>query len=189
MPPIARGDDKVLVAVRVRPLNDAERANGGGEAWSVASGADNTISVISHGGSRSAHGTGTKGEVRMRVRVRACCFSVVVGSLVACVYDSWCALARHQQHHRYKQRRGNQTLTKDSLCITHHRRANLIIRTHSIACSMRRAIIAKYTKLRRNASSATSSKASTARCSPTGRRRAGRRIRCKARMMNPELFH
>jgi len=62
MPPIARGDDKVLVAVRVRPLNDAERANGGGEAWSVASGADNTISVISHGGSRSAHGTGTKSE-------------------------------------------------------------------------------------------------------------------------------
>ena len=74
MPPIARGDDKVLVAVRVRPLNDAERANGGGEAWSVASGADNTISVISHGGSRSAHGTGTKSEVRMRVRARACCF-------------------------------------------------------------------------------------------------------------------
>ena len=74
MPPIARGDDKVLVAVRVRPLNDAERANGGGEAWSVASGADNTITVISHGGSRSAHGTGTTSEVRMRVRARARCF-------------------------------------------------------------------------------------------------------------------
>ncbi len=74
MPPIARGDDKVLVAVRVRPLNDAERANGGGEAWSVASGADNTITVISHGGSRSAHGTGTTSEVRMRARARALFF-------------------------------------------------------------------------------------------------------------------
>jgi len=62
MPPIARGDDKVLVAVRVRPLNDAERANGGGEAWSVASGAENTIAVISHGDRRGAHGTGTKSE-------------------------------------------------------------------------------------------------------------------------------
>ena len=70
MPPIARGDDKVLVAVRVRPLNDAERANGGGEAWSVASGAENTIAVISHGDRRGAHGTGTKSEVRMRERER-----------------------------------------------------------------------------------------------------------------------
>ena len=84
MPPIARGDDKVLVAVRVRPLNDAERANGGGEAWSVASGADNTITVISHGGSRSAHGTGTTSEVRMRARARARCFFLSLSVVSSC---------------------------------------------------------------------------------------------------------
>ena len=93
MPPIARGDDKVLVAVRVRPLNDAERANGGGEAWSVASGAENTIAVISHGDRRGAHGTGTKSEVRMRERERV---RVVV------VFFCRCRSSRRGRLHRVR---------------------------------------------------------------------------------------
>ena len=85
----ARGDEtnKVLVAVRVRPLNDAERgASAGGDAWRV----DSRAATIAPGHARSRDA-----EVRRATRARS-------RALWSCVL---CRLWRARQRQRQRQRR------------------------------------------------------------------------------------
>lgn len=142
--PIARFDamsagdddvDKVFVAVRVRPLNDAERGAGRVVPWVVS---ENTI----------AHEVRARWEIpRRRATIDAREGSALYSRLASRArVDAWDDAEGEDEDVVARGNQSGERLTERRASRMERRRT---ARTRSIECSMRQAIISRFTRRRR----------------------------------------